>query len=398
MKKSLIALAALSAFATAAQAQTATVYGRIDQGFRIAETTDGAGKVTETSAQAGGGWTSSRLGVNLSEDLGGGLRAFATWESGLNGLDTGTSPSATSATSLGNIRQAFAGVQGSFGRLSIGNQYLPEYFQGITNLAGTVNGGLGYAASDLSTSTFSGGMRRGELTQTNNIQYVLPKFGATTVSVVYGTSTTQSTGASGGAFTTDTNTKLMGISANYEAGKLNGTLSYSQLDRDNLGVTGSLTCLNNTPAVVNATNQATATACQSGTIAFGGTAAVAAGDTKQKNITASGIYDFGAVKAFAYYADRELSGTSVVDFTTYNVGLQAPMGKIVPFVMMGEGKQKNSAGEQVSKPEFYQVGATYNFSKRTLAYGYVNKYKDKLATGTNAKDADNITAGLVHQF
>jgi predicted porin len=396
MKKSLIALAALATVG-AAQAQTATVYGRIDQGYRFAESTTAAGIKTETANINGGGWTSSRLGVNLSEDLGGGLRAIATWESNLTVIDSSTSPSATAATSLGTIRQAFAGVRGNFGQLTIGNQYLPEYFQGITNLAGTVNGGLGYAATDLGSST-AAGMRRGEISQSNNIQYVLPKFGATTVSVVYGSSANEVTAANGSR-TTDTTAKLMGISANYAAGKLNGTLSYSHLKRENLAVTGDYTVITDDAGNLadTVTRAATCTAATNVTC-ITNTAPVAASNTTQKNLTASGIYDFGAVKAFGFYADRQLSGTSVVDYTTYNVGVQVPMGKIVPFAMIGEGKQKNASGAQTAKPEFYQVGATYNFSKRTLAYGYFNKYKDKVATTTTVKEAENMTVGLVHQF
>ena len=75
------------------------------------------------------------------------------------------------------------------------------------------------------------------------------------------------------------------------------------------------------------------------------------------------------------------------------------MGKIVPFAMIGEGKQKSGTGVEVSKPEFYQVGATYNFSKRTLGYAYFNSYKDNVVTsGPNVKKAENTTFCVVHQF
>jgi predicted porin len=71
MKKSLLALAALSAFATAAQAQSSvSVYGVLDVNYQSIDNS------TESSTiQSAGGLTTSRLGFRGTEDLGGGTKA-----------------------------------------------------------------------------------------------------------------------------------------------------------------------------------------------------------------------------------------------------------------------------------------------------------------------------------
>src|SRR5438445_13890194 len=93
MKKTLIALAAFSTIAGAAQAQSAvTVYGLIDTGITYANkvllpgTLTGAtgSKLSEDSGLISG----SRLGFKGTEDLGGGLKALFQLEIGFKN-DTG---------------------------------------------------------------------------------------------------------------------------------------------------------------------------------------------------------------------------------------------------------------------------------------------------------------------
>jgi predicted porin len=142
MKKSLIALAALSAFATAAQAQSSvSVYGILDVGYSDKEATtaggtsgsfwtatatsgskhaQAAGKVTSTNGITGvGSESTSRLGFKGTEDLGGGLKANFVVETGLN--------PAESTVSAWNTRQAYAGLQGGFGSLNVGTVYTPQH-------------------------------------------------------------------------------------------------------------------------------------------------------------------------------------------------------------------------------------------------------------------------------
>jgi predicted porin len=83
MKKSLFAIAAVTAFAGAAQAQSSvTVYGIMDAGYATVTNTTAAGGTT-TGLQSGG-LAASRLGFRGTEDLGGGLRAGFVMESEMN--------------------------------------------------------------------------------------------------------------------------------------------------------------------------------------------------------------------------------------------------------------------------------------------------------------------------
>jgi predicted porin len=128
MKKSLLALAALSAFATAAQAQSSvTVYGNIDLSWNSVDNDDGATGVQLNRNNL----ASSRLGFKGTEDLGGGLKAGFVLEGSLeankgqmgttgtnSGSDNVTSPAATTFDRAAYISLGSA----QFGELRLGRQ------------------------------------------------------------------------------------------------------------------------------------------------------------------------------------------------------------------------------------------------------------------------------------
>ena len=118
MKKTLIAFAALSAIAGAAQAQsTVTLYGLIDTniGSFKGNVADGAAITSRTQTKIDtGALNGSRWGMRVREDLGGGLAAVANLESGFSSDD--------GASSQGRLfgRRANVGVTGGFGTVVIG--------------------------------------------------------------------------------------------------------------------------------------------------------------------------------------------------------------------------------------------------------------------------------------
>lgn len=122
MKKSLLALAVMGAFAGAAQAQSAvTIYGSFDGGVRHvtdAQTTTGGTIGSRTTVGSNGTFNSNRIGFKGVEDLGGGLNAHFTLESGFN---TGTG-ALDAANTIFN-RTAAVGLGGSWGSLDFGRQY-----------------------------------------------------------------------------------------------------------------------------------------------------------------------------------------------------------------------------------------------------------------------------------
>lgn len=113
MKKSLLALAVLGAFAGAASAQSSvTLYGKLDLGFAKA-----AGSADKQVADG----SSSRVGFRGVEDLGGGLKAMFQFEHRFN-PDTGTVTNTAFWHGLSTV-----GLGGSFGTVNLGRQYTAAY-------------------------------------------------------------------------------------------------------------------------------------------------------------------------------------------------------------------------------------------------------------------------------
>lgn len=118
MKKSLITLAVLGAFAGAAQAQTAstvTLFGSFDAGVRNVSNANTNGD-SVTTMSSGGTYNSNRIGFRGTEDLGGGNNAHFWLETGFN---------SGSGALGGNLfdRTATVGMGGSWGSIDLGRQY-----------------------------------------------------------------------------------------------------------------------------------------------------------------------------------------------------------------------------------------------------------------------------------
>ena len=120
MKQSLLALAALSAFAGMAHAQSSvTLYGIIDQGINLITNVRTAAGSAHLYNMSSGVMQGSRWGLRGVEDLGGGLKAIVTLE---NGFDLGSGALGQGGLLFG--RQAYLGLSGpEFGALTLGRQY-----------------------------------------------------------------------------------------------------------------------------------------------------------------------------------------------------------------------------------------------------------------------------------
>jgi predicted porin len=123
MKKSLLALAALTAFAGVASAQSSvTLFGIVDLAARnVKNGNAGSLKSLSTNGQA-----SSRLGVRGVEDLGGGLRA-GFWIEGDLAADNGN------ATGWTWQRRSTVSLIGSFGEIRLGRDYNPMFNTFVTH-------------------------------------------------------------------------------------------------------------------------------------------------------------------------------------------------------------------------------------------------------------------------
>lgn len=177
MKKSLLALAALTAFAGAASAQSSvTLFGIVDLNGRNVKN----GSAGDSFSLSTDGIASSRLGVRGVEDLGGGLRAGFWLEGGLD-ASIGGGTSATPAVAGGTLavggqtwqRRATVSLLGGFGEVRLGRDYTPTFWNHtVFDPFGT--NGVG-AATNNWVQAGTGGQT---LVRANNtVGYFLPSLG-----------------------------------------------------------------------------------------------------------------------------------------------------------------------------------------------------------------------------
>lgn len=116
-KKSLIAVAALSALAGSAMAADVQIYGRIDTGFRYSQVDyDKAGVNDKTTFEmSSGNCTGNRVGIKGSEDLGNGMTVGFVLE---NGFDSDDGSFDSNEDLFG--REALLYVEGDFGKVGFG--------------------------------------------------------------------------------------------------------------------------------------------------------------------------------------------------------------------------------------------------------------------------------------
>jgi predicted porin len=213
MKKSLLALAALTAFAGVASAQSSvTLFGVVDLNLRNVKNN------TSIKTMSQDGIASSRLGVRGVEDLGGGLRA-GFWLEGAINPDTGTPTGQTWQ------RRSTASLIGSFGEIRLGRDYTPDFWNH------TIYDPFGTNGVGSSVNTFTALNGATTLVRANNsVGYFLPAmggiFGQVMVSAGEGT---------------DAN-KHTAFRLGYAAGPINVAISYGKTDttprawkRTNLG-------------------------------------------------------------------------------------------------------------------------------------------------------------------
>jgi predicted porin len=167
MKKTLLALAALTAFAGTASAQSSvTLFGVVDVNVRYIMNDDNMTTLSQD------GIASSRLGFRGTEDLGGGLKA-GFWLEGALGPDTGT------AAGQSWQRRSTVSLMGNWGEIRMGRDYTPQFWNWtIFDVFGT--NGVG-ASTNLA---LEGGRNAGTagtygtLVRANNsVGYFLPAMG-----------------------------------------------------------------------------------------------------------------------------------------------------------------------------------------------------------------------------
>ncbi|MBW8760439.1 MAG: porin [Burkholderiales bacterium] len=119
MKKSLLALAVLTAVSGAAFAQSSvTLYGKVDLGL-VLDSGNANGKSIRLDSGVTGG---SRIGFKGVEDLGGGMKASFQLETGYCADSAAGAPNFCTGSNQFMGRQAHGDLTGAFGAISAGRQ------------------------------------------------------------------------------------------------------------------------------------------------------------------------------------------------------------------------------------------------------------------------------------
>lgn len=361
MKKSFLALAVLGAFAGTASAQTSlSIYGVVDAGINYDNGGSAAGRQWRLQS---GQQSGSRLGFKGTEDLGGGLSAIFTLESGFN-TDDGTMGQG------GRLfgRQAWVGLSGSsFGSIKLGRQQTPLYYATDAidpfhiNQAGNLQAAFGY-----------GLYLRDPLSRSDNtISYTTPNFAGATATVAY------SFGETAGSFSTNRNATA-GIS--YVNGPINVQLVYDKATA---------------PSVALAGNQVADFA------GFFGVAATPAPALDVRTAFVGGTYDFSVAKLHLAYADtRSDLGAATLKDRNYLVGVSAPVGGVGSVQASWIRNDFRDLGSAVSNQ--YAIGYTHAVSKRTNFYTSAGYTRNDSAVRLNAAapgDSDRtFQLGVRHMF
>ncbi len=157
--------------------------------------------------------SASRLGVRGIEDLGSGLRAVFQIETGVNidtGQATGQSGALNGNTGFLASRDSFVGLEGGFGRLTLGRQNI--YWANGT----IIQTGANYINAEI---PFSSAVIFGRVTgpvarQSNVLQYTTPTFGGFNTTLSY---SPQSEAAGAG---TQTDSRVLGVTARWASGPI----------------------------------------------------------------------------------------------------------------------------------------------------------------------------------
>ena len=336
MKKSLLALAVLGAFSTATFAQSSVrLYGTVDIQGKYVKADGQNRRLSEDSS----GLNSSKLVFQGLEDLGAGLKAGFTLNSGLN-PDTGN---ANQGGKFFN-RRSTVSLMGGFGEVRLGRDYTPTFWnQTIFDAFGTL--GLG---SSLNVRQLYGGTR-----QDNSIGYFLPS----NIGGFYGQGMVS---AGEGGTTLDKPSRYVGARVGFAAGPFDVSFAAG-------------------------TQRMAINTASGGLVPGAGAVAIGAGES-QKTYNIGGSWDFGVGKILGYFNRDSVPGAHE------NV---ASLSGVIPFgqseVHVGYDRSKLSVGGASTSVDQIKATYIYNLSKRTAMYGTVSRLSNKDATRLTLPGAAGAT-------
>jgi len=345
MKKTLVAVAAMAAVSGAMA--DVTISGFIDQAVQNLKSTSTTGVATNKSFIGNSGIGQDALNFGVTEDIGGGMTAYANANFLL---------STSGGQSYSSIKQdagSGVGLKGAFGDVMIGQGYNQIWKMMSTADASGWGGG--------STGTVWGATNTNAGSQAQTVFYTLPTMVqglSVSLDSTYGNSTTK-----------------VGNAATYGVSYTTGGLM--------LGYAYGSKRVSTTASYFSAYNGDT-TASQTSTTYDGTTV------TSQAY---SATYDLGVAKI--YYGAMSLktnsSGDAAESKSTY--GISAPFGAVNVGIALSNAKYTNPAATSYTSTGYKGI-AKYSFSKRTIGYA---SYGTSSTSGGKTS-ISNTSVGLIHNF
>jgi len=400
MKKSLFALAATTAFAGAAQAQSSvTVYGILDMGYvgyntRFAEGNTGSKAVNKTTGNAfsSSAESTSRLGFKGTEDLGGGTSAFFT-------VELGVTPNSQQAVNSGATqnRQTFVGLKkNGVGQFALGTQYTIVHNAVAATDPGQANnisGNLVYPAVTEGAGSSENSTGAAYTVRTNNTLTLnsdtFAGFKANAMLMANNKNANQTQAVSGTTSTTTgglNNQSGWGLGLDYTWNKLYATANYQAItskqstQTTNTGATG--------------TTLATILPVGAPAVGYGGGGSNNGTNVQDNQYYIAATYDFGILKAYAQYINRKVSAQQNTGYylsrSAEQIGVRSYITPTIEAWASGGLGRYQGYGANTANLTAWQIGSNYWLSKRTNLYAIYGQ------VGTsNASIPSNISGAAV---
>jgi predicted porin len=356
MKKTLLALAVLGAFAGTASAQSSvTIYGLVDLGIQKSNggSTYSPGVCEVAAAGATCGplgteaynvqqSTASRLGFRGNEDLGGGLSAQFQIEHRF-APDTG----AQSGSVFWGGRSYVQLTSAAAGSVYLGREYAPFFwvasksdpfgFDGVGQFTGMMYLLAGTHETNIAATGVAAGNPAGR--HTNGVGYKSPNLGGLTVNAAVGLGE--------GTLNRDS-----GINVEYTAGPIYAGLGYGK----------------KTGGVVNSDGNSL--------------------------VNLALHYNLGVAKLIGYYGRAKTGVNSQATNKFFLLGATAPVGS--GLVKVGYGQlNEEPIGLPEDKTKKFSIGYNHNLSKRTNVYADFSTARDDNAATENS---NAFGLGIKHTF
>ncbi len=337
VKKSVLALAVTSAlFAPLAVQADTVLYGsaRVSVDYVDADPSDGYWDIVDDD---------SRLGVQGSEDLGGGLSAIYQYEFGVDVTE--------GSSGFRNNRPKFVGLKGNFGTVTLGTQETPYYHvSGITDI---FNSSMTYGGDAWLGGSFASEGQRGPgsfIRLDNSILYVTPDFSGFSGELMLVTDGryNKADGFSDGI-------DIWNVALKYSNGPFFAGLSYISLEGDSQIVVDSTTTLD--------------LDLDQWTVGLGYTAGP---------FNVGFIYEQGTLNSYGLLTETKINGVRIGgdDATNYYLAGSYTVGNNVISAAYG---QLDPGIKGFDKVDNYVLGYQYNFSKRTRLWAeYIGRDSDDL--------------------